>query len=152
MEKTQRSDSEYMALALEEAKLAFAAGEVPVGAVLVSEGEIIARTRNRVEERNDPTAHAEMLAIRETAEKLGSRALSDCTLYVTLEPCAMCSGAIVNARLKKVVFGAFEPRTGCCGSVFDLLDHAFLSSVPAVGGVMEAECAALLGSFFAEKR
>lgn len=148
----KRTDAECMAIALEEAKLAFAAGEVPVGAVLVSEGEIIVRTHNRVEEWGDPTAHAEMLAIREGAQKIGTKRLSECTLYVTLEPCAMCSGAIVNARLKKTVFGAFEPRTGCCGSVFDLLDHAFLSSVPAVGGVMEEECAALPGRFFAEKR
>ncbi|MBE5784661.1 MAG: nucleoside deaminase [Clostridiales bacterium] len=150
--KEHRSDSAFMALALAEAEHAAAAGEVPVGAVLVYCGTVIACTRNRVEEWGDPTAHAEMLAIREGAKKLGARRLSDCILYVTLEPCAMCSGAIVNARLKKVVFGAFEPRTGCCGSVFDLLDHAFLSSVPAVGGVMEEECGALLASFFSDKR
>lgn len=145
-------DGAYMALALKEAELAAKAGEVPVGAVLVRNGEVIAAAHNRVEEWGDPTAHAEMLAIREGAKKLGSRELSACTLYVTLEPCAMCAGAIVSARLKKVVFGAFEPRTGCCGSVFDLLDRAFLHTVPAVGGVMEAECAALPSRFFAEKR
>ena len=137
------TDAEYMRIALSEARLAAAEGEVPVGAVLL---------RGRVEQTGDPTAHAELLCLQAAAAAEDAWRMADCTLYVTLEPCAMCAGALVNARLGRLVFGAFEPRTGCCGSVFDLLDHAFLHTVPAVGGVLEEECAAVLQTFFARKR
>lgn len=145
-------DADYMRLALAEACLAAAEGEVPVGAVLVRGDKVLAQAHNRVEQCVDPTAHAELLCLRAAAAAEGGWRFSDCTLYVTLEPCAMCAGALVNARLGRVVFGAFEPRTGCCGSVFDLLDHAFLHTVPAVGGLLEEECTAVLQAFFAGKR
>ena len=145
-------DADYMRLALAEARLAAAEGEVPVGAVLVRGDKVLAQAHNRVEQCADPTAHAELLCLRAAAAAEGGWRFSDCTLYVTLEPCAMCAGALVNARLVRVVFGAFEPRTGCCGSVFDLLDHAFLHTVLAVGGLLEEECAAVLQAFFAGKR
>ena len=145
-------DADYMRLALAGARLAAAEGEVPVGAVLVRGDKVLAQAHNRVEQCADPTAHAELLCLRAAAAAEGGWRFSDCTLYVTLEPCAMCAGALVNARLGRVVFGAFEPRTGCCGSVFDLLDHAFLHTVPAVGGLLEEECAAVLQAFFAGKR
>ena len=146
------TDAEYMRIALSEARLAAAEGEVPVGAVLLRGGTVLAQAHNRVEQTGDPTAHAELLCLQAAAAAEGSWRMADCTLYVTLEPCAMCAGALVNARLGRLVFGAFEPRTGCCGSVFDLLDHAFLHAVPAVGGVLEEECAAVLQTFFARKR
>jgi tRNA(adenine34) deaminase len=142
----------FMRAALEEARLAFEADEVPIGAVLVHNGEIIARAHNAVERSGDPTAHAEMTALREGAKKLGAWRLANCTLYVTLEPCAMCAGAAVNARLARLVFGAHEEKTGCCGSVLDLTDAMFLHTVECCGGVLEEECAALLASYFAKKR
>ncbi len=137
----------YMRLALEEATLAFDAGEVPVGAVLVCGNEIIARAHNRVEREHDATRHAELLCLQEAMAKRGSR-LSDCTLYVTLEPCAMCAGACVNAKLGRLVFGAFDEVAGCCGSKMDLTDHCFLHSVETWGGILEGECKALLTRFF----
>ena len=137
----------YMRLALEEATLAFDAGEVPVGAVLVCGNEIIARAHNRVEREHDATRHAELLCLQEAMAQRGSR-LSDCTLYVTLEPCAMCAGACVNAKLGRLVFGAFDEVAGCCGSKMDLTDHCFLHSVETWGGILEGECKALLTRFF----
>ena len=137
----------YMRAALAEAKLAFDAGEVPVGAVLVRAGEIVSRAHNRVERAHDATQHAEMLCLQEAMEKLGAR-LQDCTLYVTLEPCAMCAGACVNAKLGRLVYGAFDEVAGCCGSKMDLTDKCFLHSVEAWGGVLENECKALLTGFF----
>ena len=145
---TQRQDFErYMRLALEEARLAFDEGEVPVGAVLVRNGEVIARAHNRVEQTGDATAHAELLCLREAMERLGPR-LTDCTLYVTLEPCAMCAGACVNAKLSRLVYGAFDEAAGCCGSKMDLTDHCFLHSVETWGGILEPDCKALLSNFF----
>ncbi|MEZ4508481.1 MAG: tRNA adenosine(34) deaminase TadA [Eubacteriales bacterium] len=137
----------YMRLALEEAKLAFDAGEVPVGAVLVFGGEVIARAHNHVEQNHDATQHAEMLCLREGMEQLGGR-LTDCTLYVTLEPCAMCAGACVNAKLGRLVYGAFDEVAGCCGSKMDLTDKCFLHSVETWGGILEDECKSLLSRFF----
>ena len=137
----------YMRLALEEAMLAFDACEVPVGAVLVCGNEIIARAHNRVEREHDATRHAELLCLQEAMAKRGSR-LSDCTLYVTMEPCAMCAGACVNAKLGRLVFGAFDEVAGCCGSKMDLTDHCFLHSVETWGGILEGECKALLTRFF----
>lgn len=137
----------YMRLALEEAQLAFDAGEVPVGAVLVCNGEIVSRAHNHVERAHDATQHAEMLCLREGMAKLGGR-LTDCTLYVTLEPCAMCAGACVNAKLGKLVYGAFDEVAGCCGSKMDLTDKCFLHSVETWGGILEEECKLLLSRFF----
>ena len=142
-----------MELALVEAVLARQAGEVPVGAVIVRDSEPIARAANRTVTDQDPTAHAETLAIREAARVVGSWRLEGCTLYVTLEPCAMCAGAIVLARLDRVVFGAWDPKAGMAGSVGDLLRHPRLNHRPAVkGGVCEHECGALLTEFFRERR
>ena len=138
---------QYMCLALEQAQLAAESGEVPVGAVLVCKGEVIARAHNLVEQAHDATAHAEMLCLREGMAKHGSR-LGDCTLYVTLEPCAMCTGACVNAKLKRIVFGAFDEVAGCCGSRMDLTDQCFLHSVEVWGGVLESDCKTLLTQFF----
>ena len=137
----------YMRLALEEAALAFAAGEVPVGAVLVRGGEVVSRAHNLVETLHDATAHAELLCLRDAMQRLGER-LSDCTLYVTLEPCAMCAGACVNAKLGRLVFGAFDEVAGCCGSKMDLTDKCFLHSVETWGGILEEDCKDLLSSFF----
>ena len=136
-----------MRIALDEAQLAFDESEGPVGAVLVCGDEIIARAHNLVEQTHDATAHAELLCLREGMAKRGSR-LCDCTLYVTLEPCAMCAGACVNAKLGRIVFGAYDEVAGCCGSKMDLTDKCFLHSVEVWGGVLETECKALLTQFF----
>ena len=142
-----------MSAALGEAAQALALGEVPVGAVVVRDGEIVASAHNERETGGDPTAHAEVLAIRRAARALGRRRLSDCTLYVTLEPCPMCAGAIAMARLGEVVFGAYDERAGCCGSLYALTeDAAFGAVIPSSGGLLEEECRALLDRFFAEKR
>lgn len=136
-----------MRLALEEARLAFNAGEVPVGAILLRNGEIISRAHNLVETLHDATKHAELICLSEAMSKLGGR-LIDCTLYVTLEPCAMCAGACVNAKLGRLVFGAFDEVAGCCGSKMDLTDKCFLHSVETWGGIHEEDCKALLSGFF----
>lgn len=142
-----------MRAALGEAAQALALGEVPVGAVVVRDGEIVARAHNERETGGDPTAHAEVLAIRRAARALGRRRLSDCTLYVTLEPCPMCAGAIAMARLGEVVFGAYDERAGCCGSLYALTeDAAFGAVIPSSGGLLEEECRALLDRFFEAKR
>lgn len=144
---------QWMRLALEEARAAFEAGEVPVGAVLVKNGEVVCRARNRREELHDPTAHAEMLCLREGARLLGDWRLRDCELYVTLEPCPMCAGAMVMSQLGRCVFGAADPRQGCCGSVYDLPgDEALHGLTGWVGGVLADECAALMKTFFQQKR
>jgi tRNA(adenine34) deaminase len=147
------SDRQWMAVAREEARLAAQAGEVPVGAVIVRDGEIIARAHNRTIRDGDATAHAESLAIRVANAAVGGWRLDGCTLYVTLEPCAMCAGAIVLARLDRVVFGAWDDKAGMAGSVGDLLRHPKLNHQPEVrGGVEEAECGALLRTFFTARR
>lgn len=145
-------DKHYMFLAVEQAKKAETAGEVPIGAVIVRGDEVIASAHNLCETTGDPTAHAEILAIQAAARKIGRNALNDCELYVTVEPCAMCAGAIVNSNLKKAVFGAHESRTGCMGSVIDISEGYFINSVPTYGGVLESECAALMQGFFEDKR
>lgn len=142
-----------MRAALGEAAQALALGEVPVGAVVVRDGEIVASAHNERETGGDPTAHAEVLAIRRAARALGRRRLSDCTLYVTLEPCPMCAGAIAMARLGEVIFGAYDERAGCCGSLYALTeDAAFGAVIPSSGGLLEEKCRALLDRFFAAKR
>ncbi len=147
------SDDYFMRLALREAELASSHEDVPIGAVLVREGELLAACHNERELRQDPTAHAEVLALREAARALGSWRVLDATLYVTLEPCAMCAGAIVLARVPRVVFGATDPKAGACGSVLDVLEEARLNHRPEVrGGVLAPECGQLLSAFFASRR
>ena len=142
-----------MQLALAQAALAAQAGEVPVGAVVVQGGVVIATGRNAPIEGHDPTAHAEIAALRAAAKALGNYRLPDCTLYVTLEPCAMCSGAMLHARLKRVVFGAFDAKTGAAGSVINLFDQPQLNhQTVLLGGVLEGESAALLKDFFSRRR
>jgi tRNA(adenine34) deaminase len=142
-----------MALAIERARAAEAHGDVPIGAVVARGEEVIAAAGNERELRADPTAHAEILAIRAAAAALGGWRLPDTTLYVTLEPCAMCAGAIVLARIPNVVFGTPDPKAGAAGSVLDVLAEPALNHRPAVtDGVLEAECAALLREFFASRR
>ena len=144
---------QLMREALKEAQLAFEEGEIPVGAVIAHGGEIIARAHNLREQTGDPTAHAEVLAIREAARALGGRRLNQCTLYVTLEPCPMCAGAMVMACLNKCYFGAADERQGCCESVYALpADPAFYHRVPCIGGLLEAEASRLLKDFFLARR
>jgi tRNA(adenine34) deaminase len=146
-------DEYFMRLALREAERAMQHDDVPIGAVLVHDGEVLATGRNEREERQDPTAHAEVLALREAAEKLGSWRVLDSVLSVTLEPCAMCAGAIVLARVPRVVFGAWDPKAGAAGSVLDILAQPKLNHRPDVsGGLLAEECGALLSSFFAGRR
>lgn len=146
-------ENAYMRCALELAREAAIAGDVPVGAVVVREGEVLARAGNRTVRDQDPTAHAELLAIRQAAAALGTWRLDACTLYVSLEPCAMCAGAIVLARIRKVVFGAWDEKAGMAGSVGDLLRHPRLNHRPEVkGGVLAAEASDLLTRFFSARR
>ena len=142
-----------MQAALQQAALALPVGDVPVAAVLVRNGQILARAHNARELEQDPTAHAEILVIREAAAALGSWRLTDTTLYVTLEPCAMCVGAIIHARVTRLVFGAWDPKAGACGSLFDLLGEPRLNHrVLMSGGVLEEDCQALLQTFFRRLR
>ena len=143
----------YMQLALEEAHQAAQEGEIPVGAVIVKDGEVIARAHNRRENDHDPTAHAEMLAMREAARILGDWRLRGCTLYVTLEPCPMCAGAMVMSQLTGCVFGAADDKQGCCGSVYDLPgDPALAGQTTWQSGVMAEACGEMMRSFFAKRR
>ena len=143
----------HMRLALVAAGQAQALGEVPVGAVLVKDGVVIATGYNRPISTHDPSAHAEMQALREGARLIGNYRLPDCELYVTLEPCAMCAGAMLHARLKKVTFGAYDPKTGACGSVINLFAEPRLNHQTAVeGGVLAQECGDMLKAFFAARR
>ena len=147
------SDLELMQEALAEARLALNEGELPIGCVIARNGSIIARGHNLREQTNDPTAHAEIVTIRRAAEVLGSWRLENCTLYVTLEPCPMCAGAISQARVKRLVYGAADERYGCAGSVYRIPeDPAFNHFCPCDGGIMEDECASLLHNFFEARR
>ena len=147
------ADEQYIRNALDLAREAAKRNEVPVGAVVVRDGTIIAAATNRTVRDQDPTAHAELIAIREASSKLDRWRLDDCTLYVTLEPCAMCAGAIVLARIKRVVFGAWDEKAGMAGSVGDLLRHPRLNHRPEVrAGVLAEESAQLLGDFFRSQR
>jgi tRNA(adenine34) deaminase len=146
-------DEFFMRLALREAQRASEHGDVPIGAVVVRDGELIGAGRNERELRQDPTAHAEIVALQAAARAGGSWRVLDATLYVTLEPCAMCAGAIVLARVPRVVFGTLDPKAGAAGSVIDLLAQPRLNHRPeVVGGLLAAECAALLTDFFAARR
>jgi len=146
-------DREAMQAALAEACLAAEAGEVPIGAVVVREGAIIARAQNRVLRDVDPTAHAEIVALRATAAALGNYRLVGCTLYVTLEPCAMCAGAMIHARIDRLVFAAADPKAGACGSVLSVLNHPQLNhQLQVEQGIGAEESAELLRGFFRERR
>ena len=145
------TDEEVMRLAIAEAKQT--TDDVPVGAVVVKNEQVIAVAHNTRELLNNPIAHAEMLVMQKAAQVIGNRRLTGCTLYVTLEPCPMCAGAMMMAGLSKCVFGAYDVQYGCCGSLYHLpMDPAFPHRVPCVGGVLQQECEALLASFFALKR
>lgn len=147
------TDTEFMRQALALAQLAAQQQEVPVGAVVVKDGVVIGRGSNAPIGLHDPTAHAEIMALRDAAKHLGNYRLVDCTLYVTLEPCAMCSGAIQHARITRLVYGASDPKTGACGSVVNLMAEPKLNHHTQVdGGLMQAECGALLSAFFKQRR
>ena len=143
---------EFMKEAIVEAKKAYSDGEVPVGAVIVKDGEIIAKGRNLREQKQNALSHAEIEAINSACKTLGSWRLDDCELYVTLEPCPMCTGAIINARIKKVVFGAFDSSMGCMDSVINLCDYPLGHKVEIYAGICEDECKALLQDFFQKLR
>lgn len=139
----------YMKICIKLANKAEKNGDVPVGCVVVCDDKIVARSFNTREKDFDPTAHAEIVALKKAGKKLGRRNLSGCTLFVTLEPCVMCAGAIVNSRIDRVVFGAFDRRYGCCGSIMDLVtDKRFNHRAEVVGGILEKECSAQLSGFF----
>lgn len=143
----------YMEEALKEAQIAASEGEVPVGAVIEKEGRIIGRGHNRTEQDSDPTAHAEMIAIRQAAAHVGWARLTGCNMYVTLEPCAMCAGAIVWARIDNLHIGAVDPKAGACGSVMNIVENEELNHrVKVTRGLMEEECSRVLKDFFAERR
>lgn len=146
-------DEKFMRVALDLAREAGSLGEVPVGAVVVKDGEIVGRGFNHPIGRHDPTAHAEVMALRDAASNLGNYRLPHCDLYVTLEPCVMCSGAIMHARIARVIFGARDPKTGVAGSVLNLYEEARLNHHAHVsGGLLADECGQLLSSFFAARR
>ncbi len=151
--REQMCDERYMREALRQAELASAAGEVPVGAVIVRNGEVIARGYNQPVSTHDPTAHAEIVALRQAAKACGNYRLPDCEMYVTLEPCVMCVGAIMHARLKRIVFGVNDPKTGACGSAVDLVSDASLNHHAEVAGnVMADDSVAILRQFFSARR
>ena len=150
---TEAVDESFMRRALELARQAEAAGEVPVGAVVVREGRVVAGGWNRPICANDPSAHAEMIALRAAGQALSTYRLIDTTLYVTLEPCAMCAGAMVHARVRRVVFGATDPRAGAAGSIFNIVQHPALNHrLEVTAGVLAEECGALLKGFFVARR
>ena len=147
------SDDEFLHGALAEARAAAASGEVPIGAVLVHDGKILARSGNRTIRDCDPTAHAEIIVLREAARKLGNYRLADTTIYVTVEPCSMCAGAMIQARIARLVYGADDPKGGAVRTCFQILSDPRLNhQVEVTAGVLAAECAAVLQSFFAERR
>ena len=146
-------DEQFMRLALQEAKKSEMMKEVPVGAIVVMNDEIISKSHNQPIYQNDPTSHAEINALRNAAKKVGNYRLTGATLYVTLEPCAMCYGAIIHARISRLVFGAYDPKTGVCGSTFNLHEQACFNHTPYItGGVLEGECSLILKDFFKERR
>ena len=150
MEKTKE---EYMQEALKEANAAAAEGEVPIGAVIVRDGEIIAQAHNRTEQAKDPTAHAEILAIREAAARLGGWRLPGCSMYVTIEPCSMCAGAIVWSRIERLYIGAMDPKAGACGSLYNIpCDSRLNHNVEIETGLMGEECSRLMKDFFRKLR
>ena len=151
--KKKRTNEYYMRQALKEAEKAYKKLEVPVGAIIVKNGKIIARAHNQKEEKNDTTKHAEILAIQKASKKLQSWRLMDCEMYVTLEPCSMCAGAIINSRIKKVYIGALDEKTGAVGSVLNLFDdYTFNHKVEVEKGILKENCENILKNFFKELR
>jgi len=147
------TDTEFMSEALAEARSAGESGEVPIGAVAVIAGVIVGRGQNRVLRDVDPTAHAEMVAMRAAARAIGNYRLVECELFVTLEPCAMCAGGMIHARLKRLVYGASDSKAGAAGSVFELVNHSRLNhQMPVTSGVLDQECGELLREFFRQRR
>ena len=147
------ADEAFMRRALREAQRGYEEEEVPVGAIVVQESRVVARAHNRPVHLNDPSAHAEILALRRAAKKLGNYRLTGCTLYVTIEPCAMCAGAMVHARLRRMVFGARDPKAGACGSALTVLNHPKLNhQVGVAGGVLAQDAASMLRDFFRTRR
>lgn len=143
----------YMSFAFREAEKAYEEGETPIGCVIVFENKIIAKSHNQIETLKDPTAHAEILAITSASAFLDSKVLKGCSMYVTLEPCAMCAGAIVLSKLDKLFFGAFDPKAGACGSVINITNNKSLNhKVNVFGGILDAQCGEILKSFFKGKR
>jgi len=146
-------DAAGMELALAEARMAADAGEVPVGAVVIRDGEIVARAGNRNLRDHDPSAHAEIVALRQAADRLGNHRLTGCVLYATIEPCAMCAGAIIHARISRLVYGARDVKAGAAGSVMDVINHPQLNhKLEVVSGVLADQCSMLLKNFFAARR
>jgi tRNA(adenine34) deaminase len=153
MHNMSMNDIIFMQAALAQARLAWESGEIPVGAVVVKEGEIIGAGFNQSITQHDPTAHAEVVALRNAAHNIGNYRLTGCDLYVTLEPCLMCSGAMMHARLSRVIFGARDPKTGVCGSVMNVFDHKELNHhTEVVPDILANECSALLKDFFVQRR
>ena len=151
--KTFDSDEEFMNLALQEAYKSKEINEVPVGAIIIMNGQVISRSYNMSISKNDPTSHAEINALRNAGNKIDNYRLTGATLYVTLEPCAMCYGAIVHARISRLVFGAYDPKTGVCGSSSNLHKQACFNHSPQItGGVLEDECSLILKDFFKKRR
>jgi len=151
--QARMTDEDFMREALAQARLAWQAGEVPVGAIVVKDGEIVGRGFNQPISSHDPSAHAEIMALRDAAKNIGNYRLVDTTLYVTFEPCAMCAGAIFHARVKRVVFGAAEYKTGAAGSIVDLFAEPKLNfHAEILGGVLAEECGKLVSDFFTERR
>lgn len=147
------NDAEYMAMAIELARDAWQAGEVPVGAIVVLDGQIVGKGFNQPISRHDPSAHAEIMALRDAGKHIANYRLPECSLYVTLEPCTMCAGAIMHARIKRIVFGAADPKTGAAGSVVNLFKEERLNHHTEIeGGVLAKECGELISSFFRERR
>ena len=143
----------YMKEAIKQAKKAYEENEVPIGCVIVCDEKIIVRARNSKIRDNDSTAHAELVAIKKAQKKLGTKYLYDCTMYVTVEPCAMCAGALINARMGRLVYGVEEPKTGCCGSLYNLIaDGKHNHTVLSESGIMKEECEKIMKDFFAERR
>jgi tRNA(adenine34) deaminase len=152
-DRESTADVRFMRAALHQAEFGAREGEVPVGAVVVKEGQVLARAHNRPIHLHDPSAHAEILALRRAARKFANYRLEGCDLYVTIEPCAMCAGAIVQARLRRMVFGARDPKAGACGSALRVLNHSKLNHrVEVTSGVLAADCALILKEFFQKKR
>jgi tRNA(adenine34) deaminase len=146
-------DAIYMSEALKEAKRAFEEDEVPVGAVVVHKGRVISRGHNQIERLKDPTAHAEMLALTSATNFLGTKWLNGASVYVTIEPCSMCAGALVLSRIKKVYYGAADPKTGACGSIVNIANNKKLNHrIKVTGGILSEECAGILKEFFKKKR
>ena len=151
--KRSTDDAAWMRLALEQARIAAEAGEVPVGALVTKDGEIVGQGHNRNLLDNDPSAHAEIVALREAAARLGNHRLGGCEMFVTIEPCAMCAGALIHARLARLVYGASDPKAGAVASVLQVLNHPGLNhKIEVKSGVLEAECSAVLQTFFRSKR